>query len=274
MISEFEERERVLLFDRSLGKLRKLTKAGEQLYIYAKNITENYQEMLGQLRESSIKLKGKIKIGVPPLLISTLFQSVLRRLNTDNPDIKIEFHGLGAYQLQRKLLLQEIDVAVLVKPNSIENDDFEELLLYEAELAAFMDKNNRSFHGETLCWEQLHRYPLAMLDDSFMIHHHIMQEFEKRDVQPDVLITSDCWEYLVCSVMQADLVTIFPSIYGGYFANFGISKMAFTEPIPWKVFLCRRKKKTYSRMEEHVFEYILSFFDTSSANFSAQKAMP
>jgi len=264
MIREFEKKENTFLLDRSADGF-KLTPAGERFFRYAQNVVKQYDEMMAQLREDATKLTGKIKIGVPPLIISALFSKVLSNFIVENPDVEVEVIEVGAYELKKKLILQEIDIAILLKPTTLCADSFEEILLVQDTLCAFMGQHNPLAAETRLTWAHLDGQPMAIFDRSFMIHHQVMHEFERRNIQPDVLITSAYWDYLLQTTIKTDLITILPSPIADYFLNAQIAKVEITDPILWDVVLCRHKKEAYSQAETSMFDYILHYFCDSSS---------
>ena len=260
MIKSFERNENVILFERSHGRLEKLSPVGESFYNSAKNIIDQYNEMLQQLREESTKLKGRIKIGIPPLVISTVLSEVINQLIIDNPDIKIEIIEVGAYELRKKLILQEIDIAILLTPTTLNPDNFEEIILVEDNLYAFMDENNPLASEEKLSWQQLHQNPFAIFDDSFMIHHQLIKEFKYQKINPNIIITSAYWDYLLRSTMGTSVITILPSTIADFFLPPQVVQRAIKNPIRWQVVIIRPKKRVYTRIEEYIFKSILAFF--------------
>lgn len=260
MIKGFEEKENIILFERSHGRLERLSPTGELFYANAQDVIEQHNDMMDQLRMDATKIKGKIRIGIPPLVLSTVFSEVTSELIINNPDIKIEIVEIGAHDLRKSLILQEIDIVILLKPTDVNPENIEEILLVENELCAFMDRNNSLASEKKLPWSKLHQHPMGIFDNSFMIHHQLIQKFEEQAIKPEVLFTSICWDFLLRATIGTKLVTILPSPISKYFPNDHVKKVEFEQPTSWKVVICRQKKKVYSRVEEYVFQYILEHF--------------
>jgi len=263
MIIEFEKKEDAVLIDRSSGEPG-LTPAGERFCHSAQMIVKEYDEMMARLREDATNLTGKVKIGIPPLIISTLFSEVLSGFIIENPDVKVEVAEIGAYDLKKQLILQEIDIAILLRPTTLSHEQYDDVLLVQDTLCAFMDKGNPLAAGEKLSWSALDGYPMAMLDRSFMIHHQMMRAFDQHDIRPNVLITSAYWDYLLRATIHSGLVTILPAPIADYFADLKIAKVEMEDPIVWSVVLCRHKKASYSRAETCLFDHIVNFFGAAS----------
>jgi len=261
MIKSFEEQENIRLFERTHGRLERLSSTGELFYNQALEVLKQHNYMMEQLRADASKIKGNITIGIPPLILSTLFAESLSKLILDNPDINIKVIELGAFELRKRLILQEMDIAILLATADLINpDDFERQTLVEDQLVAIMDKNNPLASEEVLEWSSLNKHPLAIFDDSFMIHHLCKAKFDKQKINPEIRITSGNWDYLLRSTIGSDLVSILPAPLIETFPHEQIKAMGFDSPLDWKVEVYRPKKRFYSRIEDYTFQSILKAF--------------
>jgi len=244
-IKLFEEKEKILLFERRHRKFHALTPAGESLFHHAKIIIAQYETMLAEMRSIVGSLVGEVKIGIPPFVISTIFSEVISQFRIETPDIKINLFELGAFELQKKLLTNEIDIAILLKPSPLSSNMVEEVLLIENELCAFMWHHHPLATKEQLTWREIQHAPLSIFDETFMIHHLLMNKFSEQQISPNVLITSSGWDFLLRSTLKTDLITILPSHALDYFSAEEIKMTYFKSPIKWQVVMCRNKKQSY-----------------------------
>ena len=76
-LDKIEESEDVYLFERYKGRLNGLTPAGERFYVNAEHIINEYKNMMEDLREDSVQFKGKVRIGIPPLILGIAFSDVV-----------------------------------------------------------------------------------------------------------------------------------------------------------------------------------------------------
>lgn len=262
-IRQFEELERVELFERYKGRLQNLTPAGERFYINSQNILKNYYQMLEELRDDATQFKGKIRIGIPPLVLSVVFSKLLPQLIVENPDVEFEVIEAGAYDLTRMLTLKELDFAVLLQPVYIDSDIIEEYVLQQDELTAFMSKDHPYSHQKYLYWNQLENQSLAIFNATFMIHHKLKEKFQEEGIHPHIAILSSSWDYLLLSVQNSNFLTILPSPIQHLFDFDEIVEIPFYQPISWSVVLCRPRKKQHSHLTEHILGKVLSFFPSS-----------
>lgn len=260
MIKGFEENEGVALFKRHYGRLEHLTYPGELFYQNALELVARYDEMMEELRKDSHLLRGKITIGIPPLILSTIFPQIIIDLILTHPTIKIELVEIGAFDLKKCFLLQELDIVVLLKPTMLDPVQIEEVLLMKSELAAFMDAGNPLNKMEQLSWQMLDGQPMAIFDKTFMTHHLLNNRFLEYGIEPKQIVSSGNWDFLWRSVFSTDLITVMPAPVSRYFTNPQVTMKSFDIPLDWEVVACRYKKRVYSRVEDYVFQRIIDYF--------------
>ncbi|MDR0880141.1 MAG: LysR family transcriptional regulator [Clostridioides sp.] len=260
VIKKFELDENIVLFERQKGRLKNLTLAGEHFYVSAKNVLKEYNLMMDSLREDSHLLKGKVRIGIPPLVLSMVFSEVLTKLIINNPEIEFDIVERGAFDLSKMLLLQELDYAVLLSPTYIDKELVTEYTLREDVLTGFMDKDNPLCNNDELEWWDLSDKFLAIFDHSFMIHHKIVEKCKNEGIIPSRTLMSSSWDYLMLSTIDSDLVTILPAPMYDIFNHDRIVMKYFKDPIQWKVVLCRLNKKHYTHADQFVFDFIVDYF--------------
>ncbi|GAA0239799.1 LysR family transcriptional regulator [Metaclostridioides mangenotii] len=260
IIKNFEENEDVYLFDRYKGRLNDLTPAGERFYVNAENILNEYENMMEDLREDSVKFKGKVRIGIPPLILGIVFSDVVAQLVANNPDIEFDIVEKGAHELNSMLILRELDYVVLLQPTGIDKSVITEHILQEDKLTAFLNVNHPLARNNKIDWKDLNEELLAIFDPTFMIHHKLMQKFTDENVKLKRYIMSGSWDFLLQTTTNSEFITILPSPVHDFFKNDQIVERSFNDPITWKVLLCRPKKDRYSHVNQHVFNFIIDFF--------------
>lgn len=260
-ISNLEKNENIQLFERSHGRLQNLTAAGEILLVHAKEIIEQYDVMMEDLQEESTQLKGNIRIGIPPVVISVVFPEILPKLLAENPKIGFEVKEAGAMELKKDLLLQELPIAVLLKPTGLDSTTTEEVTLSQDTLSAFMSVDNPLAQKKLLSWSDLHNQPMAIFDSTYMIHHQLLKKFASEQIKPQLSLQSASWDLLLNSTRHSNLITVMPTPVTKYYSMEEVVRRDFENPIYWEVALCRRKQKRYSRVEDYVFNYMRDYYE-------------
>lgn len=261
MILNFEREENIELFERSNGRLQSLTPAGENFYYNAIELLKQYDEMMEGLRDASSKMKGKIKIGIPPLVNTVLFTEILPKLILENPNIQFDIIEMGAFELQKSLILQEIDIAALLRPSNFKKNNIQEVLIANDHLCAIMNKDHKLACKDKLSWSDLNNEYMAIFEESFMINHYLMLKFESENIRPDVKLKSHNWDYLLDAVRHSSLITVLPTPVSDFFSLKNLVKKEFDDPINWEVILCRQVKSHYTRVEAFVFKSLCQYFD-------------
>lgn len=262
IIRNFEKEENIRLFERYKGRLRNLTPTGETFYRNALHLTEHYRNMLSDLRESAVQYRGKVKIGIPPLVLSVVFSNILPRMVLDNPNIEFEILELDAHELRKQLISKSLDFAVLPSSMEIGPDISNESMLVTSELTAFMSPDNPLVQSKKIYWDQLNGQTLAIFDSTFVIHHHLMDRFSALRIRPKICIMSSHWDFLLFSTKNTGLITILPSAISNIIntSDIAIAEKHFYDPIPWKVVLHQQRKSQYNPLEKYVLKLILDCF--------------
>lgn len=260
-IKSFEVENSMALFERHKGRLVSLTPAGDVFYRNALDLLEAHQRMMSELREGSLKLKGKVRVGVPPLILGIAFFHAIPKVVLENPDIQFEIIEAGAFELRKKLQARELDFAILLHMPGDPNPNLDEYLLIEDKLDAFMDASNplaiKRLKNQSLTWEDLRDKPLVTFGPTFMIHHLLMDKFATRNLVPQIAMTSSSWDFLLMAVRNTPMVTVLPAPIAKVIKFQNLVQIPFADPIPWQVSICRPKKSHYNHLETHVLNAIL-----------------
>lgn len=259
-ILKFEEEEKVQLFKRKNGRLAGLTPAGENFYNNAISVLDHHAGMLKELREHSTTVKGSVRIGIPPLILTVLFTEVMSRFISLNPTIRFEIIELGAFELRKMLLLNELDFALLLTPTNLSPLIYEEVLIRQDELTAFMSAHNPLAEKEVLSWSDLRGRDLAIFNETFMIHHQLMRKFDALKMDPKISLMSGSWDFLLEVTRTSDFITILPSPIRHHFFIQEIKERHFDAPINWNVVLTYPIKTHYTQIERYVKKSIVEYF--------------
>ncbi|KAF0226079.1 MAG: LysR family transcriptional [Erysipelotrichaceae bacterium] len=259
-IRKFEDEENTELFIRSSGRLVGLTVSGENFYVNAMNVVKHHELMLKELRENASTIKGKIAIGVPPLILTVLFTRLLSQLITKNPFINFVIVEEGAFELEKQMVLHEIDFAIILQPTDLKQQLFSEDLIHKDELTAFMSIDHPLAQQDTISWFDLKQHPLAIFKETFMIRHQLERKFESLGFRPNIAITSSSWDFLLESTRGSNFITILPSPTRNHMRMEGIVEKHFDQPISWHVVLAYPIKQHHNRIEIYVKRSIIDFF--------------
>lgn len=259
-IKKFEEEESVDLFVRSNGRLIGLTSVGENFYANALLVLEHHNKMIKELREHGTSIKGTIRIGIPPLILTVMFTEILAQMITLNPEIKFEVLEVGAFDLRRMLMLHEVDFAIILQPTDLNSYLYKEVNLQSDRLDALMSIRHPLAGKKILQWSDLHRQRLSIFNETYMIHHQLMRKFSSLDLDPKITLMSSSWDFLLDSTRHSDFITILPAPIRDHFGYDDVVQIPIENPILWQVVITFANKEHYTRLERYTRDTIINYF--------------
>lgn len=261
MINDFEATENIQLFQRRKGRIIHLTPVGEKYYDGAVSLLKEYDLLFKTLHDKTQEIKGNITIGIPPLVLSVVFSTIMPELILENPNISFQIVETGAHQLKDELMLGNVDLAVLLSPTSLPSNMVESFDIQTSELAAFVSPHHALASKKQLEWHDFNQQKLALFDPTFMIHHLLKKEFERHHVYPHIILTSGSWDFLLNSTkINPNLVTILPKPLIETYPDDDVICLPINKPVVWQVVISRLKKDGYSETESYILEELLRRF--------------
>jgi DNA-binding transcriptional LysR family regulator len=259
-IKKLESDQEITIFTRASGRITGLTPIGETLINNARNLIQNHEELMADLHRDTHEMRGKVRIGIPPLILTVMFTRFLSDLIAHHPNIEFEIVEEGAFELRRQLILQEIDFAVLLVPSDLNPYVFKEDIIFEDQLSCFMSESNPLANQASIQWSDLKNVRLAIFSNTFMIHHQLKRKFASLNLTPNIALMSSLWDFLLESVRDSDIVTILPAPIRNHIPYEGIAERPFARPFTWQVVLAYPSKKSLTRVEGFTRDIILNYF--------------
>lgn len=260
LIKKFEQEEKTQVFHRDRGVIRGLTSVGENFYNHALRVVDDYENMLDDLRRSTAALNGQMRLGIPQLIVTVLCTEFLSALVAKYDQAVFRVDETGAHDLKRKLMLGEIDSAFLLAPTGLDPQQFRELELEHDELSVFMSKDHPLAEKKSLVWRDLSGYSLVTFDDTYMIHHLLMQKLSGYRVNAHIAMMSKSWDFLLESVRHSNHITILPSPIAEYYNLSDMQELKIEDPIRWQVMYVYPIKSYYSRIEKVTHKEVVDYF--------------
>ncbi|GBG93886.1 LysR family transcriptional regulator [Ligilactobacillus salitolerans] len=259
-ISNFEYDHDILLFHRKNKRLYSLTRAGEKIYEFALKIVDQYEEMEEMVRIESLKQKGTIRIGMPSLILRVYFSNFFPHLLANHPEAHIEITEGGSNELRRKLINDDLDIAILIEPTNLDIKTYEQHVTQIDEMVAFFDRNHPLNKKETLKWSDLKGYPIGTFNKEFMTYSLVQEKLRQVKLEDQIKFTSSSWDYLIDITKDTDVVTIISRPIEKYLDANVFATKHFKDFIPFNFHLCRPIKNKYSSVENLVFNDIINHF--------------
>jgi len=260
LIGELENVEQIQIFTRGKGRITGLTPTGEELIKHGRTISKDYDDLIKSIHERAESKRGTVKLGIAPVIISTVFNRAIPKFIQENPEIDLQIVEKGAYELQKKLILQEIDLAVLVSPATYPS--IQEKKIYEDSVAVWFNKNHR-FHDMKgpIPFNEVAKEKIVTLDDSFMVTFQINQKFNQKNLRPNYFFKTSSWDLIlnICQEMD-DAVGIIASPIGNNYSGTNIERRDFDPVFPWTISMCSLKDVYQDNVVRYTKNWFVNYF--------------
>ncbi|QJD72607.1 LysR family transcriptional regulator [Lactobacillus acetotolerans] len=259
-IKDVEFKRGTKIFNRKKGRLIGLTRYGRTLIEEAKKVYSQYSLMITKLNELSEGINGTVRIGIAPVIISTVFNDALIAFINENPGIQLKLLERGAYELQRMLNLGDIDLAVIVSPATVEG--IYEDLIYENTVRVWFNKDHRfnDFEGP-IPFTEVEQEKIVTLTDDFMVTFQLNKKLKGDRIKPDYFLQTSSWD-LILNLVQRDpnLIGILATPIGKNYSDHQIMNREMTPSFPWRISLCHTMNSIGSSIVDYTKDWFLKYF--------------
>jgi DNA-binding transcriptional LysR family regulator len=234
MVKTLEDELGVLLLDRSTRRIE-LTDAGELVLSHAQNIMKSLETLDTALSELKNIKKGKIKIGLPPLIGASFFPTIIGEFHHLYPNIDLQLVEEGGKKIEKALLEGSIDLGVVVLP--VDEELFESVPIVERELVLIVNSSHPLANRTQVSFQELQDESFILYSKGYALHDRVRDMCIRNGFEPTVTRESGHWLFI------SEMVS----------ANFGISLLPET--------ICHKldpEKITAVRMSEPKVEWNLA----------------
>ncbi|MDD2197387.1 MAG: LysR substrate-binding domain-containing protein [Bacteroidales bacterium] len=149
-IKELESNLNCTLFERKGNKVY-LTNAGKTAYAHLKKIAQQYEELEFELGRMNDTFKGTLRIGASSTISQYLIPKVIAAFHKRYPEIELFLFNGNSFEMEQKLLGNEIEVAL------VENDSSQLSIKY----ADFLDDEIVIVTGSNSAYSKLKSISIA-----------------------------------------------------------------------------------------------------------------
>ena len=158
-IQELESKMEIPLFERKGNRIY-LTRGGKIMFNHLKSIKQQYQDLEFELSQLNNTYKGVLKIGASSTISQYVIPPVIAAFHTRYPDIKLSLLNGNSEDMTRKLLDNEIDVALVENETTHQNIHYIDFL--EDEIVALASPNSAYARRHQITKEELLQAPLVL----------------------------------------------------------------------------------------------------------------
>lgn len=253
MVRNLEEALEVELLDRSSKKVA-LTVAGEIVFEEGQKILGSFEDLSSIVNDMMNLKKGKLKIGVPPLIAVLFFPKIIRGFRDLYPGITIQLIEKSAADVRQGIKDGALDFGVDVLP--VEGE-FDVVPFIDEEMMLFVHSSHPLAVKEQVSLLDLKDEPFVYFQESSKLRQLVVEECRKLGFEPIVLYESYNWELISEMVAENLGICIFPKSVVKKVDLSRVKVIPMVDPsMSWKLGIILNKEKYVSHATREMIKYI------------------
>lgn len=242
----------VQLIDRTVNHF-KLTPEGEIFYqkglIAIKNINSELEDLYGSLGTE----KGHITVGIPPVIGTAYFTSIIYKFRNMYPDVELKIIEAGANTIKKWVSEGEVDIGVVILP--VSNDDFNVIPIVTAENVLLVNKNHPLAQYDEVSFKMLKDERFIALNSTFMLYDQIISLCRISGFEPNIVCESSQWDFITEMVVLDQGVSILPRPILKRYNSDKLKLISLKDPsFSWNIAIIFKKDKYISRIIKSFME--------------------
>lgn len=239
MIRSLEEEIGVVLFDR-VGKRVELTDAGKVFQTQAQLMMQTFENMTAQLDDLMKLKKGRIRIGLPPMIGANFFPKVIGEFREKYPGITLQLFEDGAKKVESDVGAGALDIGVVLLPTN--EEIFEYFSFVNDRLMLVVHPSHPLSEKQEASLADLEGEPFLLFREDFALHDRIITECLRFGFQPNVVCKSSQWDFISEMVATNLGVSLLPETICEELDPGSFKIIPLVQPvIPWHLAMIWRK---------------------------------
>ena len=244
MVKSLEDELDIELIDRSARQIE-LTEAGEIVYEQGKMILESLDNLSANLYDLMNLKKGKIKIGIPPLIGFLFFPRIIKEFKKLYPNIQLHLIEHGANKVEQEVSDGLLDLGVVVLP--MDEGEFDIVSFISEQLMLFVHAAHPLAENEKVEMKDLEEESFILFSEGYALHDRIIQECANAGFNPQIAYESSQWDFISEMIAENLGVSIFPESIAKRVDKTLIKAIPIVNPtLPYKLGVIKKKGKYVS----------------------------
>lgn len=221
------------------GRRVALTDAGRGVYERALGVLSAMRTIAEEVAEVGQVKRGKVRVGVPPMVGAAFFPPVLHDFRGRYPGVSLELREEGARRVEALVLEGELDVGATVLPAS--ESAFELVPLMKDVLRAVLSPRSPLARRRQVALRDLRETPLVLYRADFALHGHIVDACRGEGFAPRVAALSSQWDFMA-EMVAADMgAALLPRTICRRLDPARVRVRPLAEPLRWDLALAWRR---------------------------------
>ncbi|MFP3322586.1 LysR substrate-binding domain-containing protein [Planococcus sp. SIMBA_160] len=240
MVKNLEIEMEVSLFDRSSRKVR-LTDAGEVVFIQAQKIVNSLDDLSSSLYDIMNLNKGKITIGLPPVISTLFFPTIIAEFQSRYPDVSVILVEDGAKKVEEKVADGEVDLGFVMLP--VDAERFDVIPFVSQEIKLLVHEDHPLADRETRDLIDFKDDPFLLLSKEFTLNGRTVEFCRSEGFEPKVAYESSQWDFIVGMVEKNLGVTLMPKLICDRVKYGPFKTISLTQTFPWRLGIIMGKNR-------------------------------
>lgn len=259
MVKSLEDELGVVLFDRSTRRIH-LTDAGEVVQAHAQMIMKSIENLSYALTDMTQMKKGKITLGLPPVIGASFFPKIIARFHQLYPNIKIRLVEEGGKLVEQSLLEGGIDLGVVVLP--VDEELFEVVPLVERELMLVVNAAHPLARRTHVSLLDLKEESFILFRKGFALHDRVRETCIRNGYEPAVTYESAQWDFISEMVSSNLGISLLPETICTRLDPEHIAAIRMVEPkVHWNLAIIWHKHHYLSYAAKAWVRFVRDIFD-------------
>ena len=242
----------VQLVDRTVNHF-KLTPEGEILYQKGLLALKNINDELDGLYDSLGVEQGNISVGIPPVIGTAYFTSIIYKFREMYPDVELKIREAGANTIKKWVSDGEVDIGVVILP--VSGDDFRVIPVITAENVLLVNKNHPLARFDEVGFKMLEKERFISLNSTFMLYDQIRSICLISGFEPNIVCESSQWDFIAEMVALDQGISILPRPILKKFNSDKIKLVSLKDPkFSWNIAIILNKDKYVSKIMKAFIE--------------------
>jgi DNA-binding transcriptional LysR family regulator len=240
MIRNLEDELDIEVFNRS-GRQIELTDSGRVIAAHAKHILNSYNNLFSELNDLTHFKKGRIRVGLPPMVGASFFPSIMSRFRSRYPGIVMDMIEEGAKKIERAVEEGILDVGVVLLPTN--DDRFDSFSFVDEQLKLVVHPSHPLSGHEYVKFSELADESFISFREDFALHDRIYAGCMSAGFEPHVLYASSQWDFISEMVAAGLGIAMLPETICAGLDPKQVRVISLGEPvIAWQLAMIWRKE--------------------------------
>ncbi len=240
MVKNLEDEMDVVLFDRSARQII-LTDAGEVVFEQANKIVHSLDDLSASLYDVMHLKKGKIKIGLPPVISTLFFPTIIAEFQQAYPDVTIEIAEYGARKVEQKVLEGEVDLGFVMLP--VDADKFDVEPFVEQEIKLLVHETHPLANQDVVDLIDFKDDSFLLLSKEFTLNGKTIDFCMSEGFKPKIAYESSQWDFIVGMVEKNLGVTLMPKLICDRVKDGPFKTLSLSHTFPWRLGIIMAKNR-------------------------------